>query len=90
MSRQAEDSRARAAGMARATYGRNTRWKATRAVFAAQEALDCQEAISEALEATRATENRYCGCRQATQAHKVTRSNGVTFYTCPCCGSVKS
>ena len=87
MSRQAENSRARAAGMARATYGRNTRWRSTRGILADHERETAQEAIAEARESR---QNRYCQCANATQYHKVVQHDGRVEYTCMRCGSVKS
>jgi len=84
MSKQAENSRARAAGMARATYGRNTRWRSMRGIIRDAEKATAHEAIEEAM-AERTHDNRYCPrCRQTTR-HEIQGSSLV----CPRCNVVK-
>lgn len=81
MNRQAENARTRAAGMAFATRGRNTRFKDVAEVRAEAEEARAEEAIAEA----RRAENRYCPRCEQTTRHDI---QGNSF-ACQRCGSVK-
>lgn len=86
MNRHAENAKTRAAGMAAATRGRNTRFKDIREIRTEYEEEIAEEAISEARDAA---ENRYCACRKATIKHTVEGVGHGKTYTCQSCGSVK-